>query len=108
LNVGEILFDAALCPVFVNPYAEALAARGDGLLLNTRTLAAARLSDTQDLRRAMTAAVVWHDISRDGKETTMRRVEPTHCYLLRESSHLPLVVSVMSLCLTNVFSDGNL
>ncbi|WP_321960921.1 helix-turn-helix transcriptional regulator [Paraburkholderia sp. J7] len=108
LNVGVILFDAALCPVFVNPYAEVLAARGDGLLLNSRTVAAARHSDTQDLRRAMAAAVVWHDISRDSREAAIRRVAPTRCYLLRESPHLPLVVSVMPLCVIDVVSEWNL
>jgi DNA-binding CsgD family transcriptional regulator/PAS domain-containing protein len=108
LNVGVILFDAALCPVFVNPYAETLAARGDGLLLNKRTVAAARHSDTQDLRRAMAAAVGWHDISRDGREAAMRRVAPTRCYLLRKSPHLPLVVSVMPLCSPAVVSEWNL
>ena len=108
LNVGVILFDAALCPVFVNPYAEALAARSDGLLLNQRTVAAARNSDTQDLHRAMAAAVIWQDISRDGSEAAMRRVAPARCYLHRESPHLPLVVSVMPLGLSGATSERNL
>jgi DNA-binding CsgD family transcriptional regulator len=38
----------------------------------------------------------------------MRRVAPTRCYLFRESPHLPLVVSVMPLCLTDVVSEWNL
>ncbi|KVS42490.1 helix-turn-helix transcriptional regulator [Burkholderia ubonensis] len=108
LNVGVILLDATLRPVFVNRCAEVLAARRDGLLLTGQAVAASRHQDTQDLRRAMSAALAWHDDSRDGRELAIRHRVPTRCYLSRRAPRPPLVASVTPICSTGMLSDRNL
>jgi DNA-binding CsgD family transcriptional regulator len=105
LNVGVILFDTAMRPVFVNPCAEALASRGDGLLLTCRAILASRHADMQDLHRAMAAALGWHDASRDGSEVAIRSRAPMRCTLARRPPRPPLAVSVMPLCATGILGE---
>ena len=107
LNVGVILVDAALSPVFVNPCAEAIAARRDGLLLSTQAVAATLHLDTEGLRRAMKAALAWHDFSRDGSVIATRTGAPVRCYLSRLPPRPPLVVCVVPLCTTGLTSEWN-
>ncbi|MBB5464231.1 DNA-binding CsgD family transcriptional regulator [Paraburkholderia sp. CI2] len=107
LNVGVILFDAALRPVFVNPCAEAIAARRDGLLLSRQAVAATLHLDTEGLRRVMKAALAWHDVSRDGSVVATRTGAPERCYLSRRPPRPPLVVLVVPLCTTGLTSAWN-
>ncbi|RKR31223.1 helix-turn-helix transcriptional regulator [Paraburkholderia sp. BL17N1] len=105
LNVGVILLDAAMRPVFVNPCAEALAARRDGLLLNRETVIASQHSDTQDLRRAIATAARWHDVSRDGREMAIRPAVPMRCCLSRQPPRPPLIVSVVPVCRAGILGE---
>jgi DNA-binding CsgD family transcriptional regulator len=105
LNVGVILFDAALRPVFVNPCAETIAARRDGLLLSTQTVAATLHLDTAGLHRVMKAALAWHDLSRDGSVLATRRGAPVRCYLSRRPPKPPLVVCVVPLCTRDLTNE---
>ncbi|MGF6633253.1 helix-turn-helix transcriptional regulator [Paraburkholderia sp. MM6662-R1] len=107
LNVGVILFDAALRPVFVNPCAEAIAARRDGLLLSSEAVAATLHLDTEVLRRVMKAALAWHDVSRDGSVFALRTEAPVRCYLSRRPPRPPLVVLVVPLCTTGLTNEWN-
>ncbi|MGF6880318.1 helix-turn-helix transcriptional regulator [Paraburkholderia sp. MM5477-R1] len=108
LNVGVILLDAAMRPVLVNPCAEALAARRDGLLLNRETVIASQHSDTQDLRRAVATAARWHDVSRDGREMAIRPAVPMRCCLSRQPPRPPLIVSVMPVCGAGILGERSL
>ncbi|MBB5402288.1 MULTISPECIES: helix-turn-helix transcriptional regulator [Paraburkholderia] len=94
-SVGVILFDAALCPVFVNRRAEALASSGDGLVLSKRTVAATKHAETLLLQKAMAGSVGLHDIKRNGRESAIQQAAPTRCYLSRDPPRLPLVVRIM-------------
>jgi DNA-binding CsgD family transcriptional regulator len=107
LNVGVILFDAALRPVFVNPCAEAIAARHDGLLLSRQAIAATLDLDTEGLRRVMKAALAWHDVSRNGSVVATGTGAPVRCYLSRRPPRPPLVVCVVPLCTTGLTSEWN-
>lgn len=107
LNVGVILFDAALRPVFVNPCAEAIAARRDGLLLSRQAVAATLHFDTEGLRRVMKAALAWHDVSRDGSVVATRAGAPVRYYLSRSPPRPPLVVCAVPLCTTGLTSEWN-
>ncbi|WNC88391.1 LuxR C-terminal-related transcriptional regulator [Paraburkholderia sp. FT54] len=98
VNVGVILFDIALRPVFVNGCAEALASGGDGLLLRKGTVMATHHAQTQALQKAMARAVGLHDAQRMACESAIRHAAPVRCYLSREPPRLPLVVSVMPFC----------
>jgi DNA-binding CsgD family transcriptional regulator len=98
LNIGVILLDTAMRPVLVNPCAEAIAARRDGLLLTRQTVVASRPSDTEDLRRAMAAAASWHHVSRDSREMAIRPGLSMRCCLSRQPPRPPLIVSVMPMC----------
>jgi DNA-binding CsgD family transcriptional regulator len=102
LNIGVILLDAAMRPVLVNPCAEAIAARRDGLVLNRQTVGASRHADTEDLRRAMAAAASWHHIRRDSREMAIRPDLSMRCCLSRQPPHPPLIVSVMPVCWTDI------
>jgi DNA-binding CsgD family transcriptional regulator len=107
LNVGVILFDAALRPVLVNSCAEAIVARRDGLLLSRQAVAASVHLDTECLRRVMKAALAWHDVSRDGSVVATRTGAPVRCYLSRRPPSPPLVVCVVPLCTTGLTSEWN-
>jgi DNA-binding CsgD family transcriptional regulator len=105
LNIGVILLDAAMRPVLVNPCAEAIAARRDGLLLDRQTVVASRHSDTEDLRRAMAAAASWHQVSRDSREMALRPGLSMRCCLSRQPPRPPLIVSVMPVCRAGILGE---
>jgi DNA-binding CsgD family transcriptional regulator len=98
VNVGVILFDAALCTIFVNRCAEALASGGDGLLMRKRTVMATKHSETLALQKAMARSVGLHGVERNACESAIRNAAPVRCYLSRKPPRLPLVVSVMPFC----------
>jgi DNA-binding CsgD family transcriptional regulator len=83
LDVGIILTDVKARPVFVNSYAERLAAAEDGLKLDHRGLAASNPEATQQLRMAVAAAC-------NGTVCDSR-----HVYLERSSGEPPLHLTVM-------------
>ncbi|CAG9271245.1 helix-turn-helix transcriptional regulator [Paraburkholderia unamae] len=95
LDIGVVLFDAAMRPIFANRCAEALARSGDGLLLSGRSVSASRPSDARSLRAAIAAAIALNNTGRDASETAIRPQAPMRCYLSRSPPRLPLVVRVL-------------
>jgi DNA-binding CsgD family transcriptional regulator len=94
VNIGVILFDAALRPVFVNRCAEVLASHGDGLQLSMRSVLATRRDESDALHRAMALSAAWFQSGRDAKERAILQKPAARLYLSREPPRLPLIVSV--------------
>ncbi|REG50128.1 DNA-binding CsgD family transcriptional regulator [Paraburkholderia sp. BL6669N2] len=95
LNIGVVLLDAAMHPIFVNRCAEALARTCDGLLLTGKDVSASRASDAKNLRDVITRAIGLNDTGRDASEAAVRPQVPMRCYLSRRPPRLPLVVRVL-------------
>lgn len=95
LNIGVVLLDAAMRPIFANRCAEALARSGDGLLLTGKEVSASRPADAKGLRDAIATAISLNDVGRDAGEAAIRPQVPMRCYLSRKPPRLPLVVRVL-------------
>ncbi|MCC8394689.1 helix-turn-helix transcriptional regulator [Paraburkholderia sp. MMS20-SJTR3] len=94
-NVGIILFDAALRPVFVNRYADALAAHGAGVVVTKNNVAASKHAETRLLQQAMAQCVALHRAKPADRDSGLLRAVPMRCYLSREPSRPALVARVM-------------
>jgi DNA-binding CsgD family transcriptional regulator len=95
LKVGVILLDAGNRPVFVNAYAQAIAARCDGLLLSATAISASSPADSQRLHAAIHNASAISRTYRDGSATAARHDVPVRCRLQRTPPRPPLVVNVV-------------
>ncbi|MFM0757310.1 helix-turn-helix transcriptional regulator [Paraburkholderia strydomiana] len=102
LNIGVVLLDAAMRPIFANPCAEALARSGDGLLLTGKGVSASHHSDAKNLRDAIATAIGLNNTGRDASEAAMRPQVPMRCYLARRPPRLPLVVRVLPVSASDV------
>jgi DNA-binding CsgD family transcriptional regulator len=105
LVFGVILLDARMRPIFANPQAEALARCGDGFLLNSNEVSAARPSDAKNLRDAIATAVGLNNGGRDASEAVVRPRAPMNCYVSRRAPRPPLVVRVVPVAASDVL-DG--
>jgi DNA-binding CsgD family transcriptional regulator len=102
LNIGVVLFDAAMRPIFVNRCAEAMARSGDGLLLTAKEVSASRPADARALRDAIAAAISLNNTGRDASETAIRPQVSMRCYLSRSPPRLPLVIRVLPVSASDV------
>lgn len=94
LNIGVVLLDAAMRPIFANTCAEALARSRDGLILSGKEVSASRPSDASHLKDAIVTAINLNYAGRDASEAAIRPRVPMRCYLSRQPPRLPLVVRV--------------
>jgi DNA-binding CsgD family transcriptional regulator len=102
LNIGVVLLDAAMHPIFANRCAEALARSCDGLLLTGKDVSASHPSDAKNLRDAIATAISLNNTGRDASEAAMRPQVPMRCYLSRRPPRLPLVVRVLPVSASDV------
>lgn len=105
LNIGVVLLDAAMRPIFANRCAETLARSSDGLVLGRREVSASRPSDAKSLRDAIATAIGLNDPGRGASEVAIRPQTPMRCYLSRRPPRLPLVVRVLPVGVSDV-PDG--
>lgn len=94
LNVGVVLLDAWMRPVFVNGRAETIAAANDGLLLHTKKLSASCPADASTLREMVARAIAFNHSSRDASESAVHH-PAMRCYLSRKPPRPPLIVTVV-------------
>jgi DNA-binding CsgD family transcriptional regulator len=95
LDMGVILIDAALRPVFVNHRADALARERDGLLLATRGVSASSMQDTHRLNAMIEAAIRLNDAGRGAAYAAIRPRAPTRCALSRKPPRPPLIARIV-------------
>jgi len=103
IDVGVILVDAGARPRFVNRRAHTIAAKADGLSLNSQGIAAARADQTRLLHRAIAAmATVASRLSPSDTVDTLvgsaATAAATRLRLSRPSLKPPLTTLVMPLC----------
>jgi DNA-binding CsgD family transcriptional regulator len=94
LNIGVVLIDGSMRPIFANHCAEALAHSCDGLLLSGKEVSASRASDAKSLRGAIAAAIALNHAGRYVSEAAIRPQVSMRCFLSRRPPRLPLVVRV--------------
>ncbi len=95
LNIGVVLVDAAMRPIFANRCAEALARSCDGLLLTGKGVSASRPADAKNLGDMIATAISLNKACRDASEAAIRPQMSMRCYLSRRPPRLPLVVRVL-------------
>lgn len=77
VQVGVILLDANLRPVFVNAHAEALAAPGDGLLLSREGVSASYPREAERLQAAIARTILAGDAHDPGSACCLTRHPPS-------------------------------
>lgn len=105
LNIGVVLLDAAMRPIFANLCAEALARSCDGLVLTGKEVSASRPSDAKNLRDAIATTISLNSTGRDASDAAIRPRVSMRCYLSRKPPRPPLVVSVLPVDASDVL-DG--
>ena len=100
LDVGVILVDAGARPRFVNQRAHAIAAKADGLSLNSQGIAAARADQTRMLHRAIAAMATLASRSppSDSLVSSAAMAAATRLRLSRPSAKPSLTAIVAPLC----------
>jgi hypothetical protein len=88
LNIGVVLLDAWMRPVFMNERAEALAVADDGLLLSAQTVSASSPEETRTLHGLIARALAFDHRSRDARETAIHQ-PALRCYVSRKPPRPP-------------------
>jgi DNA-binding CsgD family transcriptional regulator len=94
VNIGVILLDAWMRPIFINARAEALAVPGEGLRLSAQSVAALRADETRTLHAMVARAIAFNHRSRDASEAAIQH-PPLRCQLSRPPPRPPLLVTIV-------------
>lgn len=94
LNIGVVLLDAWMRPIFINAYAEAMAVAGDGLLLSAQAVAAISAEDTRTLQGMVARAIAFNHRTRDASEAAIH-LPPMRCQLSRRPPRPPLLITIV-------------
>ncbi|BDB28911.1 helix-turn-helix transcriptional regulator (plasmid) [Cupriavidus sp. P-10] len=94
LNVGVILVDVWMRPVFANARAEMIAAVGDGLLLREQGISSSTPAESKLLSELVARAIAFNHLSRDASEGAIHH-PALRCHLSRRQPRPPLLVTVV-------------
>lgn len=108
LNIGVVLLDAWMRPIFINARAEAIAIAEDGFLLSAQAVSASSQDETRTLQGLIARAIAFNHRSRDASESAIHQ-STLRCYLSRRPPRPPLVVTIVPVhdpSLINLASSG--